>query len=170
MDFTSREQKKTPSRKKCEEDIRRILVTEILQNGRNDKFKSAIDFMKYFESLYPAGPALTKQVQRAVKAMDMPKDKYGYFLPDKTHDQVDQDREISKLMKRTGAELKSFGQAEMVFLECQPHYLDYLYQLITESDTLSGKYLTVAKTSNGIIFFTESKLPLQAILKNLLDD
>ena len=169
MDLSTDEQKRTPSRKRCEEDIRRILVTEILQNGKNDKFKSAIDFMKYFESLYPAGPALTKQVQRAVKAMDMPRDKDGYFMPDKTHDQVDQDREISKLMKRTEAEIKSFGFAEMVFLGCQPQYLDYLYQLITESETLSGKYLTVVKSSDGILFFTENKVSLQSVLNNLIE-
>ena len=59
MDQSLEVKKKTPSRKECEEAIRRILITEILQNGKNDRFKSAVDFMKYFESLYPAGPALT---------------------------------------------------------------------------------------------------------------
>ena len=169
MDLSIEEHKKTPSRKKCEEDIRRILVTEILHNGKNDKFKSAIDFMKYFESLYPAGPALTKQVQRAVKAMDMPKDKDGYFMPDKTHDQADQDREISKLMKRTEACILPFESVETIFLKCQPRYLDYLYQLIKESDTLSGKYLTLVKSSNGILFFTDNRNSLQSVLNNLIE-
>ncbi len=170
MDSSFDENKKTPSRKECEESIRRILITEILQNGKNDRFKSAIDFMKYFESLYPAGPALTKQVQRAVKAMDMPRDKDGYFLADKTHDQVDQDREITKLLHRTDAELSDIGACEMVFLSCADNYLDYLYQLINESTTLSGKFLTAIKTSNGIIFFTENRSSLEAVLKNLINE
>ena len=168
MDFSLEEQKKTPSRKECEEAIHRILVTQILQNGKNDKFKSAIDFMKYFESLYPAGPALTKQVQRAVKSMDMPRDKDGYFIPDKTHDQAEQDEELARLLKKTRAGIASLNTAETVFLECDPQYLDYLYQLISESSTLSGKYITLLKSSNGIIFFTENKLSLSGLLNNLL--
>lgn len=43
---------------------RRILMTEVLEKGKNEHFRTAADFMKYFESLYPASDALTKQVQR----------------------------------------------------------------------------------------------------------
>ena len=66
--------RKNPSREQCQKIIKRILVTEVLQQGHNEHFKQAADFMNYFESLYPPSDALTKQVQRAVKAMDMPKD------------------------------------------------------------------------------------------------
>ena len=68
-----------PSRAKCEEIIRRILMTEVLEHGDNQHFRCAADFMNYFESLYPASPGLTKQVQRAVKSMDMPKNEKGFF-------------------------------------------------------------------------------------------
>ena len=73
-----------PSRSKCEMIITRILSTEIKENGKNIHFKNAMDFMTYFESLYPSGSALTKQVQRAIKAMDLAKDKDGrnVFLAD----------------------------------------------------------------------------------------
>ncbi len=169
MDVTLDNQKRTPSRKECEEAIRRILITEILQNGKNDRFRSAVDFMKYFESLYPAGPALTKQVQRAVKAMDMPKDKDGYFLADKTHNQVEQDQEITTLLHRTDAAVTEMGEAEMLFLSCDDNYRDYLFLLIHESTTLSGKYITMIKTSDGILFFTENKASLAAILNNLIE-
>ena len=168
MDETLEVKKKTPSRRECEEAIRRILVTEILQNGKNDRFRSAVDFMKYFESLYPAGPALTKQVQRAVKSMDMPKDKDGYFLADKTHDQVEQDDEIARLLQRTGAAVTNIGSAEMVFLSCDDNYRDYLFQIIHESTTLSGKFITMVKSSDGILFFTENKSALESILENFL--
>ena len=73
-----------PSRAKCEMIISRILSTELKENGKNIHFKNAMDFMTYFESLYPAGSALTKQVQRAIKSMDLAKDENGFFLLEKT--------------------------------------------------------------------------------------
>ena len=66
--------RKNPSRETCESIIRRILMTELTQNGKNRHFRKATDFMSYFESLYPASDALTKQVQRAVQSLHMPKD------------------------------------------------------------------------------------------------
>ena len=72
--------RKNPSRETCEKTITRILMTEVLEHGQNLHFRSASDFMNYFESLYPASDALTKQVQRAIKALDMPKDEKGYFI------------------------------------------------------------------------------------------
>lgn len=69
--------RKNPSRETCESIIRRILMTELTQNGKNRHFRKAADFMSYFESLYPASDALTKQVQRAVQSLHMPKDAEG---------------------------------------------------------------------------------------------
>ena len=71
--------KRNPSRETCENIIRRILMTEVLEKGSNAHFRQASDFMSYFESLYPASDSLTKQVQRAIKSMDMPKDEQGYL-------------------------------------------------------------------------------------------
>ena len=85
--------RKNPSRETCEGIIKRILITEVLEHGRNKHFKGASDFMNYFESLYPASDALTKQVQRAIKAMDMPKDEHGFLIVNKTTDQFE--KEIS---------------------------------------------------------------------------
>lgn len=72
--------RKNPSRETCESIIRRILMTELTQNGKNRHFRKATDFMSYFESLYPASDALTKQVQRAVQSLHMPKDADGFLL------------------------------------------------------------------------------------------
>lgn len=72
--------RKNPSRETCESIIRRILMTELTQNGKNRHFRKAADFMSYFESLYPASNALTKQVQRAVQSLHMPKDADGFLL------------------------------------------------------------------------------------------
>ena len=71
--------KKNPSRKDCEKIIKRILSTEILEKGKNQNFRFASDFMAFFESLYPPSDSLTKQVQRAIKSLDLPKDKDGFF-------------------------------------------------------------------------------------------
>ena len=91
--------RKNPSRETCENVIKRILMTEVLEHGSNQHFRFASDFMNYFESLYPASDALTKQVQRAVKAMDMPKDANGYFIVNKTNAQLEQENEITSLLK-----------------------------------------------------------------------
>ncbi len=84
--------RKNPSRETCESIIRRILMTELTQNRKNRHFRKAADFMSYFESLYPASDALTKQVQRAVQSLHMPKDANGFFIVDKTAAQVEQEQ------------------------------------------------------------------------------
>ena len=94
MEDTKTTQRRNPSRKECEDIIRRILMTEVLEKGTNEHFKTAADFMKYFESLYPASDSLTKQVQRAVRSMDMPRDDLGYFIPNKTTEQLEQENQL----------------------------------------------------------------------------
>ena len=64
--------RKNPSRETCESIIRRILTAEIGERGKNEHFRQAADFMPYFESLYLASDSLTKQVQRAIKMMNLP--------------------------------------------------------------------------------------------------
>lgn len=53
MEAKSPPLRKNPSRETCEGIIRRILMTEVLEKGKNEHFRTAADFMKYFESLYP---------------------------------------------------------------------------------------------------------------------
>ena len=59
--------RKNPSRETCEGIIKRILMTEVLENGSNKHFRFASDFMNYFESLYPASDA--PRQQRAISAL-----------------------------------------------------------------------------------------------------
>ena len=70
-----------------------------LRKGKNEHFRTAADFMKYFESLYPASDALTKQVQRAIRSLNMPKDELGYFIPNKTAEQLAQEQELTYIFK-----------------------------------------------------------------------
>lgn len=168
MDIAKPESK-NPSRKTCEETIRRILMTEVLQNGQNNHFKNATDFMEYFESLYPAGPSLLKQVQRAIKAMDLPKDERGYFIINKSKSQLSQDRDLTLMLKRTNAAFVSLENLDTVFLSCEPTYRAYLKQLIEESQSLRGKYITMIDSSNGLLFYTETKSSLVNLLNNLMN-
>ena len=122
--------RKNPSRKECENVIKKILMTGVLERGTNEHFKSASDFMSYFQSLYPASDSLTKQVQRAVKNLGMPKDDKGYFIINKTEAQLEQDKEIAFLMNKTNATIVPFEEYETLFLKADGKHKDYLYQLL----------------------------------------
>ncbi|MBE5904410.1 MAG: hypothetical protein E7275_08995 [Pseudobutyrivibrio sp.] len=161
--------RKNPSRKECENVIKKILMTEVLERGTNEHFKSASDFMSYFQSLYPASDSLTKQVQRAVKNLGMPKDDKGYFIINKTEAQLEQDKEIAFLMNKTNASLVPFEEYETLFLKADGKYKDYLYQLLSESDTFSDKVITMINSSNGIILFTNNKHQLEIMINSLIN-
>lgn len=161
--------RKNPSRATCEDIIRRILMTEVLEKGTNEHFKTAADFMSYFQSLYPASDGLTKQVQRAVKSLAMPKDDRGYFIINKTEDQLNQDKEISFMFKKTAATITPLEEYETLFLKADPEYKDYLYQLLSESDTFADKIITMINSSNGIIFYTKNKQQLEILINSLIN-
>ena len=161
--------RKNPSRKECEKVIKKILMTEVLERGTNEHFKTAADFMKYFQSLYPASDSLTKQVQRAVKALEMPKDERGYYIINKTEAQLNQDKEIAFLLKKTEAVLMPFEGYETLFLKADGKYKDYLYQLLSESETFADKVITMINSSNGIILFTNNKHQLEILVNSLIN-
>lgn len=161
--------RKNPSRKECENIIKKILMTEVLERGTNEHFKTASDFMSYFQSLYPASSSLTKQVQRAVKSLAMPKDERGYFIINKTEEQLNQDKEISLLMKKTNSAIVPFEDYETVFLKADSKYKDYLFQLLSESDTFADKIITMINSSHGIILFTKNKQQLEIMINSLIN-
>ena len=160
--------RKNPSRKECENIIKKILMTEVLERGTNEHFKTAADFMSYFQSLYPASDSLTKQVQRAVKALAMPKDDKGYFIINKSEAQLNQDKEIAFLLKKTNASLQPFENYETLFIKTDGKYKDYLYQLLTESETFADKVITIINSSNGLILFTNNKHQLEILINSLI--
>lgn len=157
-----------PSRKVCEENIRRILITEILKNGSNTHFKKATDFMDYFESLYPASDALTKQVQRAVKSMNMPKDENGFYVPDKTSEQMEEDKEIAKLIQRNFSGVTQIENLKALHIEVADSVKSYLVSLISKSSTFKGKYFAVVETGNGIMFLGSDLTSVQNIIENMI--
>lgn len=159
--------RKNPSRETCENVIKRILMTEVLEYGSNKHFRFASDFMNYFESLYPASDALTKQVQRAVKAMDMPKDANGYFIVNKTSSQLAQETEITSILKNANVSIHPMEQVETIFLSVVPHMRSYLVHMIETTESFRGKYITLVETSNGILIYTENKNQLLVLLNSL---
>ena len=157
-----------PSRAKCEMIITRILSTEIQEHGKNTHFRNAMDFMTYFESLYPSGSALTKQVQRAIKAMDLGKDADGFFVLDKTKSQLEDEKELSSILKKTCAKVSSQGSVDLLLLEADAAYKPYLMQLISESETLRPHFLTIVDCLDGLLFLTTEKETLSAELNRLI--
>lgn len=162
--------RKNPSRKTCEDMIKRILMTEVLEKGTNQHFKQASDFMGYFESLYPASDSLTKQVQRAIKSMNMPKDSQGYFIINKTNEQLEQENDLRFLFKKANPSLDTFDDCETLFLKVNPSVCSFLMTSIQASVTFQEKYITMIQTSDGILFFTKNRQTLSTLLESLMPE
>ena len=160
--------RKNPSRVSCENTIRRILMTEILETGKNEHFKTAADFMIYFESLYPASDGLTKQVQRAIRSMNMPRDEKGYFIPNKTVEQVEQEKQMKYLFSLADAQVVSLDACVPLFLKAAPHLAPCLLQTMEENPAFREKYVTAVLSYNGIIFYTECPSQLKVLLESLI--
>lgn len=168
MDHQKSSLRKNPSRETCEGIIKRILMTEILEKGKNEHFRTAADFMNYFESLYPASDALTKQVQRAVKSLNMPKDDRGYFIPNKTTEQLEQEKELQYLFRKAEASIFSMEEYKPLFLKTRPDVTSYLLHVIESSPIFDGKFLTAQVTFNGILFYTKTPSQLEILLNSLI--
>ncbi len=163
-------ERKNPSRETCESIIKRILVTEVLTKGKNQQFKNASDFMNYFQSLYPASDALNKQVQRAIKNMNLPKDENGYLIINKTATQLEEEKALSAFMANSMATVNELEECEPLLLSCNPEDAQYMLVLIKKCLTLQGKYETVFATSNGVLFYTKKKAQLVTLLESLLQN
>lgn len=168
MDYQKISLRKNPSRETCEGIIKRILMTEILEKGKNEHFRTAADFMNYFESLYPASDALTKQVQRAVKSLNMPKDEFGYFIPNKTTEQLEQEKELGYLLQKADAAVFSMEDYKPLFLKTKKAAASYLLHVIENSPVFEGKFLTAIEVSNGILFYTKNPSQLEILINSLI--
>lgn len=165
-----------PSRSECEEAIRRILITETLENGANRHFKNSTDFMPYFEALYPAGPGLRKQVQRALKSLDFPKDEKGYYMVHKTKAQAKDDEELTALLAENGAALDPANiedPLQILFLrltDASAETIAYLTARLARSATLAGKFETMLPAAGGIVVLTREPADFRRFLAGLLPE
>ena len=106
------------------------------------------------DSLYPASDSLAKQVQRAVKSMNMPKDSNGYFIINKSREQLEQEEDLRYLFQKASASVEPLEEYETVFLRADAKLASYLMDTIEGSITFQDNYITMVKTSNGILFYT----------------
>lgn len=161
--------RKNPSRETCEGIIKRILMTEILEKGKNEHFRTAADFMNYFESLYPASDALTKQVQRAVKSLNMPKDAFGYLIPNKTADQLEHELTLKSLFKKAHVSASSMEDLKPLFLHADPELKAYLIHTLENSPLFEGKFSAIVEANNGLILYTKNISALQILINSLIE-
>lgn len=160
--------RKNPSRETCESVIKRILITEVLEKGKNEHFKCAADFMSYFESLYPASDALTKQVQRAIKSLAMPKDENGYFIVNKTIEQYEQEQELKSVFQKAHASFQSLDDCDTIFLSLDASLRSYMLHLLEHAPAFQDKYVTIVESSKGLLIYTRNKSQLLVLLDSLV--
>ena len=162
------DKRKNPSRKDCEKIIRRILITEVLENGKNMHFKMATDFLKYFESLYPSSDSLTKQVQRAVRSMDMPKDENGYYIVDKTNKQAKLENTLKLIFSESITNVTDLSDCVPVAISLKPELIDHCVSLMGRIDMISANISQIVRSDRGIIIYTKNKEKLLASLEKIL--
>ena len=166
-EFKPINKKRTPSRAECEAIIRRILTTETEARTVNSTFKRPSDFMGFFESLYTPSAALTKQVQRAIKSLDMAKDANGYYILNKSREQSNQDSTLRNLLTDASFEVNTLDNASNIFLRLDRNYIDFVLHKLAESITLEPYIITLIPCHNGIIIVTEDKQTVYDLLNNL---
>ena len=145
---------KNPSRKTCEDIIRRILTAEAEQSASTRHFKHASDFIHYFESLYPPSPGLTKQVQRAVQSMRLAKDSNGYFMIDRTKEDYAMEQEIANLFSDIQPII--LNHATPIFFNIPAGKRQYFLHLIHSNSNLKQMFTTALETYNGVIVYTDT--------------
>ncbi len=145
---------KNPSRKSCEQTIKRILTREFEEYGENHHFKQASDFMIYFESLHPASPGLTKQVQRAVNALNLPRDEKGYFMINKTVEEYKAEQELSQLL--TSSTLASLESCTPILLKTEEWKRRHVMHLMDATPQFQTLFETITDTDNGILIYTKT--------------
>ena len=118
---------------------------------------------------YPASDALTKQVQRAVQSLHMPKDADGFFIVDKTAAQVEQEQCLGKLFADANVSLHPMEQVETVFLSVPSHMQELLLHTFEQSDLFAGQILTIVRACNGLLIYTEDKKQLLSLLNRLIN-
>ena len=145
---------KNPSRKSCEQTIKRILTREFEEYGENHHFKQASDFMIYFESLHPASPGLTKQVQRAINALNLPRDENGYFIINKTVEEYKAEQKLSLLLQ--SSTLINLQNCTPILIKTEYWKRKHVIHLIRSAPELQRLFVTLTETDSGILIYTKN--------------
>lgn len=110
--------------------------------------------MIYFESLHPASPGLTKQVQRAVSALNLPRDENGYFMINKTVEEYRAEQELSHLLQSSS--LVNLENCTPILIKTEPWKREHVIFLIKSAPELQMLYETIAEADNGVVLYTKN--------------
>lgn len=159
---------KNPSRKSCEQTIKRILTREFEEYGENHHFKQASDFMVYFESLHPASPSLTKQVQRAVSSLNLARDENGYFMINKTAEEYKAEQELARLLKNS--DLENLENCTPILIKVDSWKRQHIIHLMASITEMQKLYETITESDNGIIIYTKDPEKITSYLSDFIQD
>lgn len=101
--------------------------------------------------------------------MNMPKDSNGYFIINKSRRTVRTGRGSALSVSKAPASVEPLEEYETVFLRADAKLASYLMDTIEDSITFQDKYITMVKTSNGILFYTLNKPVLVTLLNSLIE-
>ena len=73
------------------------------------------------------------------------------------------------LFQKASASVEPLEEYETVFLRADAKLASYLMDTIEGSITFQDKYITMVKTSNGILFYTLNKPVLVTLLNSLIE-
>lgn len=123
--------------------------------------------MIYFESLHPASPSLTKQVQRAVSSLNLARDENGYFMIHKTVEEYQAEQELARLLET--ASLSNLHNYTPVFIKTEPWKRSILMQMIASISEMRMLYETIAETGDGLILYTKFPDKLIGYLSDFIE-
>ncbi|MCI9020631.1 MAG: hypothetical protein HFH32_07820 [Eubacterium sp.] len=121
--------------------------------------------MLYFESLHPASPSLTKQVQRAVNSLNLPRDENGYFIIHKSAEEYQAEQELSTLLKQSS--ISDLSSCTPILIQTESWKSKHIIYLLKKMSEFEKLHETIAETDNGILIYTKYPQDLSALLSGL---
>lgn len=122
--------------------------------------------MIYFESLHPSSPGLTRQVQRAVNALNLPRDENGYFMINKTVEEYKAEQELSKLLQSSS--VANLDKCTPVLVKMEYWKRDHMIYLMQSAAALRKLYETIVPADNGVLFYTKTPEKLTAFFSSFI--
>lgn len=74
-----------------------------------------------------------------------------------------------EIICRCNVSLHPMEQVETVFLSVPSHMQELLLHTFEQSDLFAGQFLTIVRTCNGLLIYTEDKKQLLSLLNRLIN-
>ena len=167
---TSSLTKTNPSRKECEDIIRHILQQEVEHRKRNCHFRHSVDFLPFFESLYPSSVRLAKQVQRAVHSLNLPKDSNGFYIINRSEEELSLESHLICFFQYEKATLNKRSHpeySEILCLKIDPAALVYCKERLTEYFQFSIPDLALWSESSELYCYSSNLHELEILFQRI---